>query len=82
MKSIGASGAAFGALAAVMLGLSSCVIPAPPFAVVPPPPPYVEAVPVPPPPAVYRRCAPGWHWVGAHHNRWGRWIRGHCVHNW
>jgi len=26
-------------------------------------------------------CGPGWHWVGGYRNRWGNWVRGHCVPN-
>jgi hypothetical protein len=81
-----------GALAAAMLlGLSSCYVPPPydypPPAAMPygpPPPPAVMPYgpPPPPPPIAYRGCGPGWHWVRAHRNRWGRWVRGHCAHNW
>ena len=69
------------ALAVTVAGLSSCVYVPPPGEPYPaPPPPYVA--PVPPPPYVtYRRCGPGWHWVRAHRNRAGRWVRGHCAPN-
>jgi hypothetical protein len=30
---------------------------------------------------VDRRCGPGWHWRRGHYNRYGHWVRGHCVHN-
>ena len=26
-------------------------------------------------------CGPGRHWVGGYRNRYGNWVRGHCVHN-
>ena len=26
-------------------------------------------------------CGPGWHWVGGYRDRYGNWIRGHCVPN-
>ena len=29
----------------------------------------------------HRGCAPGGHWVPAHHNRWGEWRPGHCAPN-
>ena len=85
MKSLMASGALS---IVVALGLSSCLYPPPP----PPPPapapflapapgPYVAPVPVPPRPVVYRHCHRGWHWVRGHHNRYGRYIRGHCAPN-
>ncbi len=68
--------------AAVLLGLSSCVYPPPPppYLEPVPPPPYVAPVP-PPPPVAYRHCPLGWHWVRAHRNAAGRWIRGHCAPN-
>lgn len=80
MKSLLAPGALSLGLA---LGLSSCLYPPPP-----PPAPFVAPAPGPfvvpapmPPPVVYRHCRPGWHWVRGHHNRHGRWIRGHCAPN-
>ncbi len=85
MKSMVAPGAL---LVAVMIGLSSCVYPPyppppPPIAVAPPLAPYFAPAPIPPPPYVaYRRCGPGSHWVRPHHNRWGRWVPGHCRRNW
>lgn len=84
MKSLLASGALS---IVVALSLSSCLYPPPPpppFApapfVAPAPGPYVVPAAMPPRP-VYRHCARGWHWVAGHHNRYGRWIRGHCVPN-
>jgi len=47
-----------------------------------------EPVPGPPAyvaPARLWRIRPlrlGWHWVRGHHNRSGRWVRGHCARNW
>ena len=82
------SALASGVLAvAVMIGLSSCMAPpppppplAPPAAMAPaPPPPYFA--PVPSPRIVSRHCGPGRHWVRGHHNRWGRWVPGHCAPN-
>lgn len=35
----------------------------------------------PPPRYAGRRCAYGYHWVGAYRNRWGRWVRAHCAPN-
>ena len=67
---------------AMMLALASCVYPPPPGAVyepVPGPPAYVAPAP---PYGAYGRCALGWHWVRGHHNRSGRWVRGHCARNW
>jgi hypothetical protein len=83
MKSVLAPGALSLVLA---LGLSSCLYPPPPPPygpapyMAPAPGPYVVPAPVPPP-VVYRHCAPGWHWIRAHRNRWGRWVRGHCAPN-
>lgn len=84
MRSLLASGALS---IVVALSLSSCLYPPPPpppFVqapfVAPAPGPYLAPIPVPPP-IVYRHCAPGWHWVRGHHNRYGRWIRGHCAPN-
>jgi hypothetical protein len=77
------SAVALGPLAAaMMLALASCVYPPPPGAVyepVPGPPAYVAPAP---PYVAYARCAPGWHWVRGHRNRWGRWVRAHCARNW
>ena len=71
-----------GALAAAMiLGLSSWVLVPPPPPPLPGPPPYAYAPPPPPPPVFHRHCRLGWHWVPGHHNRFGRWVRGHCAPN-
>ena len=69
---------AVGVFGAALIGaLSSCVYvppePAPPY-------PYVEPVPLAlPPPGPSHLCGRGWHWIGGHHTRSGRWIPGHCV---
>jgi hypothetical protein len=71
----------FGVFGAALIGaLSSCVY-------VPPEPaplyPYFEPVPLAlPPPGPHRVCRRGWHWIGGHHTRSGRWVPGHCVRNW
>jgi hypothetical protein len=30
---------------------------------------------------VAQGCAPGFHWVGRHRNRYGAWVLGHCAKN-
>jgi len=65
-----------------VIALASCAPPPPP----PPPPgppPAPYAAPPPPymPAPVVRGCGPGRHWVGRHHTRSGRLVRGHCVWN-
>ena len=30
---------------------------------------------------VAQGCAPGFHWVGKHRNRYGAWVLGHCAKN-
>lgn len=67
-------------VAALTLALTSCV-----YVPVEPVPAYRYAAPAPVAPypqAVYPRCGRGWHWVRGHHNRFGRWVPGHCARNW
>jgi hypothetical protein len=77
--------AAVAALAVGAAGLSPApaearVIVATPVAVpyyVPPPPVYYYPYRV-----AYRHCAPGWHFVPGHWNRWGAWVPPGCRPNW
>ena len=63
----GGTGAAIGAATGGALGAITGAATTPP----PPPPPRVA----------YRGCGPGAHWVRAHYNRVGHWVRGHCAPN-
>ncbi len=81
-----ATGALIGGAVGAITGAATTPPPPPPPGAMgyPPPPPGAMGYPPPPPPparVAYRHCAPGWHFVRGHHDRWGRWIRPHCARN-